>query len=38
LWTFGIYTREYDLDGLPFTVATEQTINWINGREFCVWL
>jgi hypothetical protein len=27
LWTFGIYTREYDLDGLPFTVATEQTIN-----------
>lgn len=22
LWTFGIYTREYDLDGLPFTVAT----------------
>jgi hypothetical protein len=27
LWTFGIYTREYDLDGLPFTVATEQTTN-----------
>ena len=27
LWTFGIYTREYNLDGLPFTVATEQTIN-----------
>lgn len=27
LWTFGIYTREYDLDGLPFTVATEQMIN-----------
>jgi hypothetical protein len=27
LWTFGIYTREYDLDGIPFTVATEQTIN-----------
>jgi hypothetical protein len=25
LCTFGIYTREYDLDGLPFTVATEQT-------------
>ena len=24
LWTFGIYTREYDLDGLPFTVATER--------------
>jgi hypothetical protein len=22
LWTFGIYTREYDLDDLPFTVAT----------------
>lgn len=22
LWTFGIYTREYDLDGFPFTVAT----------------
>jgi biotinidase len=22
LWTFGIYAREYDLDGLPFTVAT----------------
>ena len=27
LWTFGIYTREYDLDGLPFTLSTEQTIN-----------
>jgi hypothetical protein len=25
LWTFGICTREYDLDGLPFTVATERT-------------
>lgn len=24
LWTFGIYTREYDLDGLPFTAATDR--------------
>jgi hypothetical protein len=23
LWTFGLYTRVYDLDDLPFTVATE---------------
>jgi hypothetical protein len=22
LWTFGIYTREFDLDGQPFTVST----------------
>jgi hypothetical protein len=22
LWTFGVYTREYGLDGRPFTVAT----------------
>lgn len=26
LWTFGIYTREYDLDGLPSTVAAQQTV------------
>ena len=27
LWTFGTDTTEYDLDGLPFTVSAEQTIN-----------